>query len=285
MRRRLAAEAALTAVVVAVAVAGCDDGPRPDLVVKGTPPATPYAGPLYLPTRELTGHSPRAMRLASGAAGRALECDGEIFEGAGPDGWSRSDGGASPEEGLDLAFDMFEPELPDHGYRVERAEPHRVLYSLDVGGRTKVAVVVAEDQKGRPGWGPETHASCDPAELPESFTATTDREIWTDRAGRRVAVAHLHSAPGAEHCAWQSAHFLALDDRTYARDPDGVLARDGLLRAPYRPRVRMPADARDTGYRHGDRRLWLTADRATAYIRTEHAVEAWPLVKEGVGCA
>ncbi|MEU6595445.1 hypothetical protein ABZ923_40670 [Streptomyces sp. NPDC046881] len=280
MRRGLVAVAALTA----VAVAGCDDGPRPDLVVKGSPPASAYSGPLYVPTQELDGHSPKAMRLASGAAGRALECDGEIFDGSGPDGWSRSDGGATPAEGLALYFDMAQPELPDHGYRVEREEPDRVLYSYDVGGRTKVAVVVAKDQKDRPGWGPETDAGCDPAELPESFTATTDWQIWTDRTGRRVPVTRLHSAPGPGHCGWQSADFLALDDRTYARDPDDVLGRDGLLRAPYRENVRMPADARDTGYHHRGRRLWLTADKATAYVRTDRGVEAWPLVEDGVGC-
>ncbi|MGV9759476.1 hypothetical protein ACWDUC_27090 [Streptomyces tricolor] len=281
MRRGLVAVAVLTA----VAVAGCDDGPRPDLVVEGTPPATPYSGPLAVPTRQLDESTPRAVRLASGAAGRALECDGEIFDGSGPDGWGRSEGGATPEEGLARYFDMVQPEQPDHGYRVERAERDRVLYSYDVDGRTKVAVVVAKDQRDRPGWGPETNASCDPAELPESFTATTDWEIWTDRAGRRVPVTRLHSSTGPEHCGWQSAGFLALGARTYARDPEGVLERDGLLRAPYRAKVRMPADARDTGYRHRDRRLWLTADRTTAYVRTPAGVEAWPRLTQGAGCA
>ncbi|MFJ6662650.1 hypothetical protein [Streptomyces sp. NPDC091383] len=61
----------------------------------------------------------------------------------------------------------------------------RVLYSFDVGGRTKVAVVVARDRKDRPGRGPETSASRDPAELPERFTATTEWEVWTGRDGRR----------------------------------------------------------------------------------------------------
>ncbi|MEU3414862.1 hypothetical protein ABZ760_27060 [Streptomyces sp. NPDC006658] len=272
------------AAVTAMAAAGCDDGPRPDLVVRGTPPATPYGGPLSVPTRQLDESGPRALRLAAGAAGRALECDGEIFDGTGPDGWSEADGGTTPEEGLDLYFDIVQPDLPDHGYRVERREPGRVLYSYDVAGRTKVAVVVARDQKDRPGWGPETSASCDPAELPESFTATTDWEIWTDRAGRRVPVSRLHSSTGPEHCGWQSARLLALDGRTYARDPDGVLAGDDLLRAPYRAHVRMPADARDTGYHHRDDRLWLTGDRRTAYVRTPDGVEAWPLVKDGFGC-
>jgi hypothetical protein len=283
MRRELVA-AALTALTV-VTAAGCDDGPGPDLVVKGTPPATPYGGPLHVPTENADDSGPRALRLASGAAGRALECDGEIFEGAGPDGWGASEGGDTPEEGLALYFDMFQPEEPDHGYRAEREEADRVLYSFDVGGRTKVAVVVAKDQKNRPGWGPETNASCDPAELPASFTDTKGWEIWTDREGRRVPVTRLSSSPGPEHCGWQSAHFLDLDDRTYARDPDGVLGRDGLLRAPYREKVRMPAGAHDTGYHHSGRRLWLTDDRATAYVRTAEGVEAWPRLKKSVGCA
>ncbi|MFF8726713.1 hypothetical protein ACF073_09500 [Streptomyces sp. NPDC015171] len=275
---------AVTVVLTAAVVAGCDDGPRKDLVVRGTPPATPYSGPLDVATRERDESGPRALRLASGAAGRALECDGEIFDGSGPDGWGRSDGGATPEAGLALYFDMFQPEVPDHGYRVERRTADRVLYSYDVAGRTRVAVVVAEDQPDRPGWGPETSASCDPAELPESFTATTEREIWKDRAGRRVPVGRLESSSGPEHCGWQSAVLLTLGDRTYARDPDGVLGRDGLLAAPYRPEVRMPAGAVDTGYHRGGRRLWLTDDRATAYVRTDAGVEAWPLLGKGVAC-
>ncbi|WP_225825784.1 hypothetical protein [Streptomyces naphthomycinicus] len=280
MRRGLVAAAVLTAVTVV----GCDDGPRSDLVVEGTPPATPYSGPLHEPTRQLDERSPRALRLASGAAGRALECDGEIFDGSGPDAWSTSDGGGTPEEGLARYFDMAKPDLPDHGYRVERRERERVLYSYDIGGRTKVAVVVAEDQKDRPGWGPETDASCDPAEFPESFTAATGWQVWSDRAGRRVPVSRLDSSSGSEHCGWQSADFLRLDGRTYARDPDAVLGREGLLRAPYRDGVRMPADARDTGYHRHGRRLWLTHDRRTAYVRTAAGVEAWPLLKKSAGC-
>ncbi|MFG2633889.1 hypothetical protein ACGFX8_08030 [Streptomyces sp. NPDC048362] len=285
MRTGLTGTTALTA-VAALTVAGCGGaGPGPDLVVRGTPPTRPYDGPLRLPVGHADGSGPRALRSASGAAGRALECDGEIFEGSGPDGWSESDGGDTPEEGLALYFDMFEPRQPDHGYRAERARADRVLYSFDVGGRTKVAVVVAKDQRNRPGWGPETSAACDPAELPARVAAALGWAVWTDREGRRVPVTRLDGSAGAEHCGWESAHFLTLDGRTYARDPEGVLGRDGLVREPYRARTRMPAGARDTGYHQGGRRLWLTADKATAYVRTPHGVEAWPAVERGAGCA
>ncbi|MFF2930193.1 hypothetical protein [Streptomyces mirabilis] len=283
MRRGIVAAVAL----VGLAAAGCDDdGVREDLVVTGTPPATPYAGRLDLPFRESTDGSAREFEESSGAAGRALECDGPIHSGGGGDGWAERDGGSTPAEGLHAYFDMDQPELPDHGYRVERRVAGRVLFSYDVDGRTKVAVVVAKDQPHRPGWGPETNASCDPAELPASFTDNRF-EIWTGRDGRRLPTTTVSSSTGPEHCDWASVHFLALggreDVRQYARDPRGVLGSH-LLTAAYKGDVRMPAGAHDTGYRFHDWALWLTDDKATAYVHTNHGVEAWPATKERVAC-
>ncbi|MFF7468361.1 hypothetical protein [Streptomyces sp. NPDC008092] len=281
MRRGLAA----ATVLVAAAAVGCGGAGGPAVVVEGTPPATPYRGPLDIPTKEVDASTPRAMRTASGAAGRALECDGEIYWGTGPDGWSEDDGGDSPEDGLRLFFHMFDPEVPRSGYRVERREADRVLYSYDVGGRTKAAVVVARDQQGRPGWGPETNAACDPSELPASVTTGAGwPEIWTDAVGRRVPVSKITSSAGAEHCGWQSAHFLRFGERTYVRDPHGVFAGDDVLAGRYHGDSTLPADAHDTGYRFRDWRLWLTDDRGTAYVRTAHGVEAWPRERRGFAC-
>ncbi|MET7689348.1 hypothetical protein ABZT06_15465 [Streptomyces sp. NPDC005483] len=267
--------------VTAMTVVGCESGEG--VVVEGAAPATVYDGPMKVPRKELDGHTPQALRLASGAAGRALECVGEIYNGNGPDGWSRDDGGDSPEEGLKLYFDLFDPGDPRSGYRVERRETDRVLYSYDVGGRTKVAVVVAKDQKGRPGWGPETSASCDPSELPAEWTASHGYEIWTDRAGERVPTTEVSSGTGDDHCGWGQVRFLDLGGRAYARDPEGLL-EPGMLTAAYDGSVALPANAHDTGYRYQDRELWLTGDRRTAYVRTRDGVEAWPLLKEHVAC-
>lgn len=270
-----------------VAAVGCGDGGE-GMIIEDSPVASPYSGPLHIATKQVDEDTQAAMLLASGAAGRALECDGEIAWGSGPDGWSERDGGDTPEEGLKLYFHMFEPSGPRSGFRAEREESDRVLYSYDVGGRTKVAVVVAKDQKNRPGWGPETHASCDPAELPASVTDSGEQEIWTDRNGKRVATTTLSSYAGAEHCGRQKAHFLGMGPdearRQYVRDPDGVLEGD-LLTSAYDGDVPMPADAHDTGYRYGERQLWLTDDRTTAYVRTPDGVEAWPLAKDVVACA
>ena len=270
---------ALVAVLVAVTAVGCGSKDGEDVVVAGTAPVKAYDGPLYVPA---TGSD------KAGAAGRALECDGTMYEGGGADAWSKGDGGKTPEGGLRAYFDMEQSDVPRTGYRVERRADGRVLFSYDVGGRTKVAVVVAKDGKNRPGWGPETSASCDPAELPASFTKARGYEIWTDKDGKRVATTAVSSSVGAAHCDWQKAHFLQTGNdekrRLYARDPDKVLPSE-MLTAPYDGDVRMPASARDTGYRYHDWQLWFTADASKAYVRTPDGVEAWPLVKRGQGCA
>jgi hypothetical protein len=289
MRRGFVALTAAVTAAVAVPTAGCGSESAGEAVVTGTAPATPYSGPLYIPGKDWDEEKDdRSELVDTGAAARALECDGEIGSAGGSEPWSEGDGGGTPEEGLEAYFDIEQPDVPQEGYRVERKEGDRVLYSLDVDGRTKVAVIVAKDRKNRPGWGPETSASCDPAEFPASYTDAQDYEVWTDRNGRRVPLTVISSSAGAAHCDWQKAHFLGTgegkDARLYARDPDGVLG-DEMLRAPYRDDVTLPADAEDTGYRLGDRQLWLTDDRDTAYVRTPDGVEAWPRVKDGMGCA
>jgi len=274
MRRGLAG----VVVLVAVTAVGCGTGDGKDVVVAGAPPAKPYAGPLYVPATDSD---------ESGAAGRALECDGKMYAGGDAETWSKGDGGKNPEGGLRAYFDIEQPDVPRTGYRVERRADGRVLFSYDVGGRTKVAVVVAKDGKNRPGWGPETSASCNPAEFPASFTKAHGYEIWTGKDGKRVPTTVVSSSVGAAHCDWQKAHFLETGDgkngRLYARDPDGVL-EPGMLTASYDGDVRMPASARDTGYRYQDWQLWLTPDASKAYVRTPDGVEAWPLVKDGMRC-
>ncbi|MFI1016050.1 hypothetical protein [Streptomyces sp. NPDC020965] len=212
----------------------------------------------------------------------------KLYGGGASGPWSEQDGGESPEEGLKLFFEMEQPEVPLFGYRVERTEGERVLYSFDVKGQTKVAVIVARNRADRPGWGPETSAWCDPAEMPVGFAESKSYEVWTDRDGERVPVGELSSRAGPEHCDWQEAHFLEAgaepDRRMYARDPDGVLPSE-MLKSRYDGNVTMPGDALNTGYRLKHWELSLAADGSNAYIRTPDGVEAWPAVNEGMGCA
>ncbi|MCF6521654.1 hypothetical protein [Streptomyces sp. JJ36] len=278
------------AVVLAVAatVAGCGKQGADDLVVTGEAPARPYGGPLWVPSVDAEGDGAEGVRAEAGAAGRALECDGPVRSGGRSGPWSEGDGGETPEEGLRAYFEIEQPGVPERGYRVERREAGRVLFSYDVAGETKVAVVVAEDRPRRPGWGPETAASCDPAEFAPEYAEEQGWEVWTDRRGERVPLSEVSSSAGSGHCGWEQAHFLELgagaDRKLYARDPEGVLPPD-MLTVPYDGSVRLPAAARDTGYRLDDRQLWLVDGAQRAYVRTPDGTEAWPAVREGMSCA
>ncbi|MGW7195300.1 hypothetical protein [Streptomyces chryseus] len=272
--------------VVAVSAVGCGESGQDRLVVQGKAPARPYGGVLWVPQKNVGDDTAEGRASGSGAAGRALECEGG-HTGGGSGSWSEGDGGATPEEGLRAYFDIEQPEVPEYGYRVERQERDRVLYSFDVKGKTKIAVVVAKDRPGRPGWGPETSASCDPAELPADYTDTKDYEVWNDEQGNRVPVSKVSSSAGSAHCAWQKAHFLELGTgakrELYARDPDNVLP-SGMLTSAYDADAAMPSGARDTGYRLDGQELWRAADTSKVYVRTPEGVEAWPAVEQGMGC-
>lgn len=79
--------------------------------------------------------------------------------------------------------------------------------------------MVARDQQDRPGWGPETDASCDPAELPARYAAALGWEVWTDGRGGRLPVTRISGSVGSAHRGRQSVHFLRFDGRMYARHP------------------------------------------------------------------
>ncbi|MFF2166176.1 hypothetical protein ACFVWP_36605 [Streptomyces sp. NPDC058175] len=282
MRIRTAAVLAMVSGVL-VSVVACGAEVPEGLVVTGSSPAVPYRGPLKAKAPDVDGDEDNVQ--GGGASVLALECAGKPYQGGGgDDGWGASDGADSPDEALNaLVADEFSRSLPRRGYRVEREAGRRVLYSYDVGGRTRVAVIVAKDAPRRPGWGLETYAQCDPSEFARRDRAHLDIRVWEDRQGRPVPASEIFSASGPEHCDWQSAEFLHLGDRQYLRDPEHALPRE-LLHSSYAPRTRLPDGATDTGYRDGRRRLWLSADRSDAYVRAGGVVERWPGAIEPIGC-
>jgi hypothetical protein len=265
------------------AVAACGAEVPEDLVVTGSAPAAPNRGPLKAKAPDLDGDEDNVQ--GGGASVLALECAGKPYQGGSrDDGWGASDGADSPDQALNaLVADEFARSLPRRAYRVEREAGRRVLYSYDVGGRTRVAVIVAKDLPRRPGWGLETFAQCDPSEFARRDRAHLDIRVWADREGRPAPVSKIFSAAGPEHCDWQSAEFLHLGDRQYLRDPEHALSRE-LLHSSYAPKTRLPDGATDTGYRDGRRQLWLSADGSDAYVRTGGGVERWPGAIERIAC-
>jgi hypothetical protein len=252
-----------------------------------------YDGPLDLPV----SHADSAGVLErSGSAGRALECSGRPANGGGADYDSglasvQDDPAAAVEDWMDEEGGWFGG-LPQEGYRREREDDGRVLYSLDVDGHTKAAVVVSDsrhDYNDHTGWGVEAWAVCDPSELPAELTDAMGIQVWEDGSGRRVPTTTVTSFPGAEHCDWQDITFLRLGAGAHAAqfvsDDGGELG--DLLQGRYDGSAALPDDASDTGFRHDGRELWLADDESAAYLVSladPDDVQRWPLAREPILC-
>jgi hypothetical protein len=280
----------LLVVPVLLALAACGG---PGMVSDDAPVASPYDGPMHIALRG-DEESPVAER--AGAAARALECERAPYDGGGGD---YDTGLASAQDSAEDALeDSFAEDgrgltLPSTDYRVERRSDHRVLFSFDVGDRTRIAFIAHDgitDVDGRRGWGIESWAQCDPAELPDSVTDDLGIGVWEDTTGRRQPVDTIQSFDGAEHCGWQDITFLRLgtgqEDPEYVRDTGGELATE--LRGAFDRSGRLPPSATDTGFRRDGRRLWLDHDRAAAYlvaVDDPGDVEVWPASKYRISCS
>lgn len=288
---------ALTALVGLLLLAGCGDDPVSASDLTADPAGTPYAGPMAV----LPDHGDFAVALAaSGSAGLAAECSGEPRRGGGGD---YADGGLesvqeTPQQALDNWIDEESAPVPHDGYRIERIDGDRVLLSYDVDELTKVAVIVRNgitDFDDDTGWGVESWASCDPAELGVDVAEDLGFQIWTDRDGRPVPTTDVTSFPGAEHCDWQDLTWLYLGQSTdidrefdtyLSGDIDGIFA-DQLTTRPDASAT-LPKDATDTGWQRDGRQLWLGTDPRAAYLVSVDDptdVQLWPAVTERIGCA
>ncbi len=262
-----------------------------DVVVEDDAPAAerPYSGPLDVPIADPDDPDVLAR---SGSAGRALECVGAPSNGSaagngGDPGEVTEDGEAALTEWLTAEARSYA--LPDHGFHLERSDRGRVLYSFDVAGATKVAIVASDSvsRGGKTGWAVKAWATCDPSELPAATTDELGLEIWTDEAGSRVSTTRISSSDGPEHCDWQDIRFLTLDpgnieDKTqFVRDTEGVF---GTLATSYDGSTTLPADAVDLGLERDDQHLWVAVDNSALFVVTDDAVERWPAATEPILC-
>ena len=259
------------------------------MVSEESPVSSPYDGPMSLP---IDYGDEAAVAERSGAAGRALECDGEPYEGGGAD---YDSGLASVQDDATKALenlfreDGYSANLPDEGYRIEREDGGRVLFSYDVEERTKIAFIAydrVEDFNHDHGWGIEAWAQCDPSELPDGVTDDLNIGIWADKSGKRVPESTVTSYDGSDHCGWEDITFVVhLEETQYVRDVGGEL--DEFLRTTYDGSADLPEDATDTGLRHDGRELWIVPAKDAAYlvsIKDAKDIERWPAAKDRIGC-
>ena len=282
-------------VVAALASTGCglvgDQPPNP--VVERDPVAHPYDGPMHA---KQSFADRASVEERSGAAALALECTYPPYQG----GAGAYDSGLesvqnSPGRALGDWLEQEGVDLPEKDYVIEREDDGRALMSFDVDGRTKVAVIAADDVRDwddHVGWGVESWASCDPAELGDAFVSNYGLQVWSDADGNPVPVSMVQSLPGSEHCDWQDITFLYVGPERsadqYLRDTTGELG--DVLRTTYADDVVLPKNARDTGWHHDGQELWLQPGHPNAAylvaLDDPDRVERWPAAKSGgVACA
>jgi hypothetical protein len=266
----------LSVSIAAVVLAGCGSGDR--TVDRSSSATPPYGG-----------------SLNAEAAVDALECDGKTpyWRAEGEYG----SGLATVQESAEAALDDYMREeglslvVPSEGYALEREQDGRALLSYDVDGRTKVALVTADDVRDwdrNEGWGVRAWAQCDPSELPPDVTDDLNIGVWEDESGARVPVTRIQSFQGAEHCDWTDITFLLLGPERradwYVRDVRPEFP--ALLRTTFSDDAKLPADATDTGLRRDGRQLWIT-ETAAYLVSLDDAgdVERWPAAKQRIGCA
>jgi len=277
---------ALAAVLLALGTSGCTSTPEPAAPVAG------YDGPLRVdPDPTLR------PEVDPGAAGRVVTCDQPVlgktyvepFDGGGEVGETAQSG---LDEGRD---DGLWSGLDDDAMRVVRTETDRVLFTYTAGGRVLQAVVM---RRGRvePGrgagadgiaWWPESSARCDVVEYPDGLAESQGSEVWTSAGGRRISTQTVTSSTSDGDCLADGTRVLYLGDggegrRAYLRNTADYPSHVG---EKFRAGVALPSDAVDSGYRHGEERLWLSADGSRAYVGGPDRYELWPLETEVLGCA
>jgi hypothetical protein len=289
MKPHRAAGIAVFAAVVGVATAGCGPAGAPEAVVAqsagdGVPPVTEYAGPLD----------------GRRAAAKALECVGPVqIREAGLNPYEEIDGASTPEgsiENWNKDAHPFDNPIAREGYVLAARKGDRALLTYTYEGRVRSAAIAVDDQDPKTylkGWGVLDAAWCDLSEFPPELDENHWAQVWSDRDGKRLSTRVLHSSAGSAHCNWESATFLFMNNGKdwYVRDPQGVITglapygrqRPAFVRGPYRPDVRLPKAAKDTGYRRDGMALYLTDD--AAFVRYADHVEAWPRTTRGWGCA
>lgn len=221
----------------------------------------------------------------TGAAGRIVDCETSL-SGANAHPGQYDDGAVSddPENALETAVSERAVDGVTEGYRVAKREEARVLFTFEMEGTTRQAIVVHHGETiDGTGWYVESWARCDLSELPVSVADAAGIEVWEDSRGERVPISEVQSYAGSAHCDWEEMTFLEINDRVYVRNPEPGLG--DFFSEPYAAAVDLPASAVDTGYRLDGRRLWLSADRKRAYVETGHNVELWPATVRRLGCA
>jgi len=133
---------------------------------------------------------------------------------------------------------------------------------------------------------------------PRAWRSAASGRFWTTTDGCLVRMDVVADCSGPDHCGWASARYVVVAHppggiwrlerpnerlaesarpRHYVRDPEGVYDRPDTTRLLDLDAT-LPADAKDSGLRHGAEELWFVpGDAAAVFVKDESGVERWPL--------
>jgi hypothetical protein len=119
--------------------------------------------------------------------------------------------------------------------------------------------------------------------------------VWT-RDGQRASEFEITTIAGPAHCGWESAAMMFIGwpppttaptadrARQFIRDP--LAAVDPRFREQLRQGVTLPADARSTGFRHGEIEVFVSpSDDTGIYLVSRFDAERWPRSEPKTLCA
>jgi hypothetical protein len=110
---------------------------------------------------------------------------------------------------------------------------------------------------------------------------------WT-RDGQPATEFEITTIAGPDHCGWAAAAMMFIGwpppttapsadrARQFIRDPRAVV--DPRFREQFRQGVKLPADARSTGFRHGGIEVFVSpSDDTGIYLVSRFDAERWPI--------
>ena len=213
-----------------------------------------------------------------------MDCDSRVTGGFSDGLYDNGAAASDPEGAIETAAQEAGFDGAGNGYEVALREDTRVLFTYDVDGETKQAIIVHDGPTiDGDGWYVESWARCDLAEFPDAIAAEAGVQVWTDADGDRVPTTVIQSYAGEAHCDWQQMTFLQVGGNTYLRDPGSDLR--AYFQKEFVPDLPLPADAVDTGHQRAGQQLWLPPDEERAYVGADRDhVELWPRETKRLAC-
>jgi hypothetical protein len=230
------------------------------------------------PVRTVVPITPEPGPAWAGDARAALTCAGDpsLFEPRNAPG-SDVGAGPTPDDALRFYLQSFEfsvDPLPIAGYVEAGAIDDARLYTTDVGGNVKAAIVISKSASGTNGpWVVSSVAACPESELdPTTVTGAHRIGRWTDASGSEVPTSVLAATADC-----YGGTQVRLDGRLFVRIPQGGVD-DTALESSWAPDVPIPADVVKTSYRSGDLRLYVASSGRGIYIGSGGRGERLPHV-------